>query len=234
MLSRRSSSANSLHKACCTLTRLVSNSRAESASDPSGSVRAPGTARLVDVEMTVRHVVGATVGTTPHGASTDDDRYLYTLELAADGRIIGGEWVSSNHPDFLWRPTAKPQASADGLITLADVSSLIEGSQEGNPGPGPGPGPSPGPGPGELSEGTPLAFAILRLVNTQTVPQLSQVVGLSLPSARRVHAYVAGPDQNRGTPDDQAFASIQGLSTVLVSGELDLMSIFVIRNGWVN
>lgn len=35
--------------------------------------------------------------------------YDYVLELDADGRIIGGEWLGAsrtNHPDFLWLPAA--------------------------------------------------------------------------------------------------------------------------------
>jgi hypothetical protein len=27
----------------------------------------------------------------------------YTLELDSSGKIVGGEWISKNHPDFLWR-----------------------------------------------------------------------------------------------------------------------------------
>jgi hypothetical protein len=28
--------------------------------------------------------------------------YEYTLELDGEGRIVGGEWISDNRPDFLW------------------------------------------------------------------------------------------------------------------------------------
>lgn len=31
-------------------------------------------------------------------------RYVYDLELDASGNIIGGEWYSNFHPDFLWYP----------------------------------------------------------------------------------------------------------------------------------
>jgi hypothetical protein len=41
---------------------------------------------------------------------THTDRYQYILEIDADGKIIGGEWVGDSkksHPDFLWLPTVK-------------------------------------------------------------------------------------------------------------------------------
>jgi hypothetical protein len=31
----------------------------------------------------------------------------YTLDLDASGRIIGGDWISDEHPDFFWLPTEK-------------------------------------------------------------------------------------------------------------------------------
>lgn len=43
---------------------------------------------------------------------TRTDNYEYVLELDADGKIIGGEWVGDSktgHPDFLWLPTVKSE-----------------------------------------------------------------------------------------------------------------------------
>lgn len=37
-------------------------------------------------------------------------RYFYDLELDADGQIIGGEWYTRAHPDFLWVPAAGSRA----------------------------------------------------------------------------------------------------------------------------
>lgn len=31
-------------------------------------------------------------------------RFLYDLELNSEGTIIGGEWYSNHHPDFVWNP----------------------------------------------------------------------------------------------------------------------------------
>jgi hypothetical protein len=51
--------------------------------------------------------------TKPNHAETDSEaedkvirvRYLYDLELDADGRILGGEWYTRFHPDFMWAPS---------------------------------------------------------------------------------------------------------------------------------
>ncbi|MCM2280415.1 MAG: hypothetical protein NDI61_01055 [Bdellovibrionaceae bacterium] len=37
-------------------------------------------------------------------------RYVYDLELDENGVIVGGEWYSNFHPDFLWNPTPESRA----------------------------------------------------------------------------------------------------------------------------
>lgn len=59
---------------------------------------------------------------------TRTDRYEYVLELDANGRIIGGEWVGSSklsHPDFLWLPLSASGSVAGGAIKYAEVKSLV-------------------------------------------------------------------------------------------------------------
>ncbi|KAF4045287.1 Transglutaminase elicitor [Phytophthora infestans] len=64
---------------------------------------------------------------------TVTDYYEYLLELDADYAVIGGEWVErskTDHPDFLWFPTAKPDESTvtkTGL-SYANVKELLESS----------------------------------------------------------------------------------------------------------
>lgn len=41
------------------------------------------------------------VTSTPHQKYLSRE-YEYTIELSSDGNVIGGEWVSSTRPDFLW------------------------------------------------------------------------------------------------------------------------------------
>lgn len=39
-------------------------------------------------------------------------RYFYDLELDAFGKVVGGEWYTSSHPDFLWVPPPKARAAS--------------------------------------------------------------------------------------------------------------------------
>ena len=69
---------------------------------------------------------------------TRTDRYEYVLELDADGKVIGGEWVGDSktrHPDFLWLPTVKKETelAAEGSksgtgIKWSEVKDLLNQS----------------------------------------------------------------------------------------------------------
>ncbi|MGZ6142413.1 MAG: hypothetical protein ACXWLM_03690 [Myxococcales bacterium] len=70
---------------------------------------------------------------TPHIDNyTQTDHYEYILELDAQGRVTGGEWVGESkevHPDFLWLPIkASAPSVAGGAIKYADVKALMEAS----------------------------------------------------------------------------------------------------------
>ncbi|MGA9520045.1 MAG: pre-peptidase C-terminal domain-containing protein [Myxococcaceae bacterium] len=66
------------------------------------------------------------------GQYTRTDSYEYVLELDADGKIVGGEWVGASkrsHPDFLWLPIGAASSSvAGGAISYANVKSLVDES----------------------------------------------------------------------------------------------------------
>jgi len=67
---------------------------------------------------------------------TRTDHYEYILELDADGKIFGGEWVGASrteHPDFLWLPTGRDTSKpiAGGAITWAVVQELLDASVSG-------------------------------------------------------------------------------------------------------
>lgn len=69
---------------------------------------APGTASIATVETTIRYILekGPDWERLPVAEYPDQvkERFLkYTLELDADGKIIGGEWVEGERPDFLWK-----------------------------------------------------------------------------------------------------------------------------------
>uniref|UniRef100_H3G522 Transglutaminase elicitor n=1 Tax=Phytophthora ramorum TaxID=164328 RepID=H3G522_PHYRM len=91
---------------------------------------------LAYVKTTVSWIVeayadGPLVSTGKVDAYTVSDDYEYLLELDANYAVIGGEWVEgskTDHPDFLWFPTAKPDAStvtSTGL-SYAEVQELLE------------------------------------------------------------------------------------------------------------
>lgn len=71
------------------------------------STSAPGTVRMVRVRTVVNYVFllsrntwEPVLGTSRQ--NTESRSYEYYLDLNADGRIIGGEWISNQKPDFLW------------------------------------------------------------------------------------------------------------------------------------
>jgi hypothetical protein len=79
--------------------------------DPFKSHRSQEAAYVVGISMKVSYLAE----TTPSQQATDSsDRdsvtevvYRYDLELDQQGHVIGGEWYSNAHPDFLWTPREK-------------------------------------------------------------------------------------------------------------------------------
>lgn len=92
--------------------------------------RSGDTKTIVGVRMSVTYAV-------ENEPSTDEDQtlesssatYEYDLELNQRGEIIGGEWHSHDHPDFLWvpEPGAYPQTVGDQLqVNLANLSPELK------------------------------------------------------------------------------------------------------------
>jgi hypothetical protein len=63
---------------------------------------APGTQHLVDVNLELTYVALALPATDRLDRQTRSKQLSYTLELNANKVIIGGEWRSAQHPDFMW------------------------------------------------------------------------------------------------------------------------------------
>ncbi|MBA3547393.1 MAG: hypothetical protein H0T76_12975 [Nannocystis sp.] len=83
--------------------------------------RGPDTAAVVGVMMEVTYVRESIPIHNMDSASRDPlrtVRYLYDLELDRADDIIGGEWYTHKHPDFLWSPAAGARAHtpADTVI----------------------------------------------------------------------------------------------------------------------
>ncbi len=87
--------------------------------------------RFFHVKLALHWITEAPPSQSSHvgeSAYTRTDNYEYILETDADGNIMGGEYVGSsrtNHPDFVWWPTAKPNGwVAEGKVTYEDVAML--------------------------------------------------------------------------------------------------------------
>ncbi|MFL5784798.1 MAG: hypothetical protein ACJ76H_09330 [Bacteriovoracaceae bacterium] len=74
---------------------------------------APGTVRRIKFQTRVRVVLGTdNYWETVRGTSAQKEtnlNYVYYLDLNADNVIIGGDWESTDRPDFLWIKLRPPQ-----------------------------------------------------------------------------------------------------------------------------
>lgn len=91
-------------------------------------------AQLFEVRMNLDWITESHASTTPSDAAryTRTDRLHYILEVDAEGKVIGGEWVGQSrnrHPDFLWNPRRLTRSSVP-YLDLDDVRMLIERSRE--------------------------------------------------------------------------------------------------------
>ena len=82
---------------------------------------------VVGIEMDVKYIVETSPRQTPMDSPSYDGiksvTYRYDLELDATGDIIGGEWYTNLHPDFLWSPlkTARVYTQADRFLASRGI-----------------------------------------------------------------------------------------------------------------
>lgn len=80
--------------------------------------RAPKAAYVVGIEMEVTYVVEANASHLETDSAANDITqsvsYMYDLELDEKMNVIGGEWYSNAHPDFLWNPVYGHRAESLG------------------------------------------------------------------------------------------------------------------------
>lgn len=102
--------------------------KSEYPQDPSKSVRAPNTFYLVKVKAKVKYGVEI-YPNHEEGEQKDfmDAVYEYDLELDENYQIVGGEWISSKHPDFIWVPSLGTKVMVygdkfDGMIMPEKLS----------------------------------------------------------------------------------------------------------------
>ena len=102
-------------------TKQASNNLAETiidlddyTNDPFSRYRSNRTKQIVGISMDFDYMV-ETSPTADRTDSPDKDaihtaRYLYDIEIDASGNIIGGEWRTNLHPDFIWTPAPERKA----------------------------------------------------------------------------------------------------------------------------
>lgn len=81
-------------------------SRSAFTNDKFKAFRSSRAASIVGIDMRVGYVVETRPSQRPNDVPSNDEiqyvNYRYDVELDANGRIIGGEWYTNKHPDFLW------------------------------------------------------------------------------------------------------------------------------------
>jgi len=85
---------------------------------------APGTVKIVHIETELAYGVESQPRWEPQVPDNNDDhittrRLNYTIEIDQNGAIIGGEWVTGERPDFMWRQT--PPAFRGFFTELAEL-----------------------------------------------------------------------------------------------------------------
>jgi hypothetical protein len=95
--------------------------------DPAYQHAAAGTQSLINVRA---HLVLVS-GTDPTTQLAQQRSYTqktwnYILELDANSRVIGGEWLSDDHPDFIWIVRSVQDGSS--LIDYRNLSTLTQAS----------------------------------------------------------------------------------------------------------
>ncbi len=90
--------------------------------DPFKKFRAPQTAKIIGVQMSLAYVVERNANHQEVDTEKDDNLmhvdYYYDLEINAAGEIVGGEWYQNAHPDFLWSPGWNSVAQVPGEVRL--------------------------------------------------------------------------------------------------------------------
>ncbi len=92
--------------------------------------RNPNARYIVGIAMTVHYVVPTAPSMKPVLTPRfESKKYVYDLELDANGVIIGGEWYSNFHPDFIWNPPPDGKTISEGETELSGPVSWDGRSQ---------------------------------------------------------------------------------------------------------
>lgn len=86
------------------------------ANDKFKAFRSKEAKSVIGIVMEVKYLV-ETVPSLLESDSEEKDafnvvQYIYDLELDENGQIVGGEWYTNKHPDFLWTPHVNSRAKS--------------------------------------------------------------------------------------------------------------------------
>ena len=97
-------------------------------SDKFKKYRSDKTKYIVGIEMTVKYIVETKPRQLQRDSSYYDGikevTYRYDLELDSDKNVVGGEWYTNAHPDFLWTPTKTAKVTTQTDKYLASFGVL--------------------------------------------------------------------------------------------------------------
>lgn len=100
--------------------------------DKFSKFRSPRATSVVGIAMDVTYVVETDPVQLASDSAEQDKyetvQYLYDLELDTEGRIIGGEWYSNEHPDFLFTSPEGARALSVGDPALTGLDANSSGS----------------------------------------------------------------------------------------------------------
>ncbi len=131
-----------IHNYEVTKQDLVDGKRANACIGDAGDAykRNAAAKELYEVEVDVEYLIEGSASTRPLGMDgyLSTDSYHYILEVASNGKIIGGTYCTDsveNHPDFLWAPLSvttsswgrNPNVRIDKVKTLIELSRAAEG-----------------------------------------------------------------------------------------------------------
>lgn len=68
---------------------------------------APGTSKILTIQTDFQYIGEVSPSHNPRHPETSkrSRNFKYNLEIDEAGKIIGGEWISNDYPDFLWTKT---------------------------------------------------------------------------------------------------------------------------------
>ncbi len=109
--------------------KFVYTNRRSLSSDRNYRHAAPETSSLVDVDLTMEYLVEGQSSRSSIAPITSNSLMNYTLELDSQGHVIGGEWISSDRPDFLWHLKRRPQQPNDSSLDYQAVRRIVGAGQ---------------------------------------------------------------------------------------------------------